>query len=369
MRIKQETIGTTRGWLMSLLALFVFSAVPVTAAEEERWTPKPPMPEKFDWIQMTSQEWLKGELISMYDDSVEFDSKEFDLQTVDWGDVKEVRSVGIMQIAFEDGTIAVGQLFIDQETVRVMGDEDQEYPRSEVLSITAGAPKEINYWSIKASIGGNIRGGNTEQIETTGKIDLIRRTPKNRINADFLSTFNRTEGETAADNQRATAGWNHYLSKRFYWSPVYGEWFRDPFVNIKSRWTLGMGAGYEIIDTSKITWDVNGGLAYQTTQFDSVGEGEDDSANTPALVIGTLYDHELTKWMDFLFGYTVQIVNDESGTYTHHLETGLEFELTTILDFDITFIWDRIRNPQPDALGIVPEQDDYRLVFFLGFDL
>ncbi len=353
--------------LTAALALIIAAALPAFS-EEEYFLPKPPMPEKFDWMQMTSQEWLKGELISMYDDSLEFDSDEFDMQTVDWGDVKEIRSVGVMQVAFEDGTIAVGRLFIDQENVRVMGDEDQTFPRSGLLSITAGAPKEINYWSLKASVGANIRKGNTEQVETTGKLTAIRRTPKNRIDIDWLSTFNRTDGETAADNQRANVGWNRYLSKRFYLTPVYGEWYRDPFVNIENRWTIGVGAGYEIIETSKITWDVKGGLAYQSTSFVSVEDGEDDSADTPALHLGTSYDHELTRWMDFLFAYDFMIVNEESGTYTHHLETGLEFELTSLLDFDITLIWDRIENPQPNQNGVLPEQDDFRLVFFLGFD-
>ena len=354
-------------WCLALAALIATTAAPISAADEE-WQPAAPMPTSFDWIQMASLEWLKGELISMYDDSLEFDSDEFDMQTVDWGDVKEVRTKGTMQVAFEDGTIAIGQLFIDQDTVRIIGDGEQQFARSGVLSITAGAPKEINYWSIKASVGANLREGNTEQLETTSKATIVRRTPKNRINIDWLATFNRTDGETAADNQRANAGWNRYFSKRFYWTPVYGEWYRDPFVNIANRWTVGMGAGYEIIDTSKITWDVNGGLAYQTTLFDSVEEGEDDSANTPALVLGTSYDHELTKWMDYLFSYSLMIVNEQSGTYTHHLETGLELDITRLLDFDITFIWDRIENPQPDSDGIVPKQDDYRLVFFLGFD-
>jgi len=361
-------------WMLSLLAAILLAASPGLAEEGEKgWSPPPPMPEKFDWIQTTSLEWLKGEIVSMYDASLEFDSKEFDLQTLDWSDIKEVRSVGTMQVAFEDGTIAIGQVFIDQETVRVLGDEEKRFPRSEVLSITAGAPKERNYWSIKASLGANLREGNTEQIEMSSQANIVRRTPKNRINIDYLGNFSETNLEetgdtTIADNQRVGAGWNHYISKRFYWSPVYGEWYRDPFVNIAQRWTLGMGAGYEIINMPKTTWDINGGLAYQITSFDSVAEGEDDSANTPALVVGTLYDHKLTKGIDFVFDYRFFIVNDESGTYTHHLLTGLEFELTTILDFDITFIWDRIQNPRADSAGIVPEQDDFRLTFFLGFD-
>ncbi len=374
MTVFHRNHGIKMFWMLSLLAAILLAASPGLAEEgEEGWQPPPPMPEKFDWIQTTSLEWLKGEIVSMYDASLEFDSKEFDLQTLDWSDIKEVRSVGTMQVAFEDGTIAIGQVFIDQETVRVLGDEDQQFERSGVLSITAGAPKEKNYWSIKASLGANLREGNTEQVEMSSQANIVRRTPKNRINIDYLANFSETYLEetgdtTIADNQRVSAGWNHYISKRFYWSPVYGEWYRDPFVNIAQRWTLGMGAGYEIIDTPKTTWDINGGLAYQITSFDSVAEDEDDSANTPALVVGTLYDHKLTKWMDFVFDYRLFIVNDESGTYTHHLLTGLEFELTTILDFDITFIWDRIQNPRPDADGIEPKKNDFRLTFFLGFD-
>ena len=361
-----DSASGTRGLGLAALALLIMSG-PIAVADEG-WQPPPPMPDKYDWVQTTSLEWLKGEIIALYDDKLEFDSDEFDKQTIDWEDVKEIRSAGIMQIGFENRTIAVGKIFIDQQAVRVMGDEDREFARSDVLSITAGAPKERNFWSIKASVGANLRQGNTEQIETTSKASLIRRTPRNRINFDWIGTFNRTDGDTATDNQRATAGWNHYISNRFYWSPVYGEWYRDPFANIAQRWTLGMGFGYDVIKNQKITWDLNGGLAYQTTTFESVEAGEKDSADTPALVIGTLYDYELAKWMDFLFNYTFQIVNSGSGTYTHHLVTSLEFELTRTLDFDISIIWDRTQNPQPEADGVVPKQDDLRLVFFLGVD-
>jgi hypothetical protein len=61
-----------------------------------------------------------------------------------------------------------------------------------------------------------------------------------------------------------------------------------------------------------------------------------------------------------------------SACTTHYLSlnllTGLELELTTILDFYTTIIWDRIQDPRPDSAGNVPEQDDLRLTFFLGFD-
>ena len=358
------------GFLMLILiAAFVLAANPVLAEDgETSWQPPPPMPDKFDWIQLTSGEWLKGKIIAMYDEELEFDSKELDELTIDWEDIKEIRSAGTMQIGFLHDVIATGQLLVEGDTVRVMGEEDQSYRRSDLLTITAGAPKEINYWSGKVTLGANIRQGNTDQVEFSTEAYFKRRTPKNRINFDYLGNFNRTFGEVAADNQRVNAGWNRYFSKRFFWTPVYGEYYRDPFQNIGSRWSLGMGVGYKLVDTSKIDWEVGGGLAYQTTQFDDVMEGESDSADTPALVLNTVYDHKITKGIDFIFDYRFFIVNEESGTYTHHMLTGLEFKLTSLLDFDITVVWDRIQDPRENSDGTFPEQDDLRLTFGLGID-
>jgi len=355
--------------IVIIVAATILAAGPALAEEGEKdWQPPPPMPDKFDWIQLTSGEWLKGKITAMYDEKLEFDSKELDELTIDWEDIKEIRSAGTMQIGFLHDVIATGQLLVEGNTVRVMGEEDQSFLRSDLLTITAGAPKEINYWSGKFTLGANIRKGNTEQTEFSSEANIKRRTPKSRINFDYLGNFNRTFGEVAADNQRVNAGWNRYFSKRFFWTPAYGEYYRDPFQNIGSRWTLGMGAGYTLIDTKKIDWEINGGLAYQTTQFDDVLEVESDSADTPALRFGTVYDHKITKDLDFIFDYSFFIVNEESGTYTHHLLTGLEFELTTLLDFDITLVWDRIQDPKMNSDGTFPEQDDFRLTFGLGID-
>ena len=352
---------------MFIIAMILAGTV-FAADGEKDWQPPPPMPDEWDWIQLTSGEWLKGEIIAMYDEDLEFDSDELDELTLDWEDIQEVRSGGTMQIGFLDDIIATGKLFVDGDTVRVMGAEDQTFSRSSVLTITAGAPKESNYWSGKITLGANIRGGNTEQTEISSMATFKRRTPKNRINFDYMGNFNRTFGDVAADNQRMTAGWNRYISKRFFWSPVQGEYYRDPFQNIASRWSLGMGLGYTLKDTSKIDWEVTGSVAYQITQFDDVLEGEPNSADTPALAFGTIFDNEITKSIDFIFDYRFFIVNEESGTYTHHLLTGLEFELTSLLDFDVTLVWDRIQDPKENSDGTFPEQDDFRLTFGLGID-
>ena len=190
-----------------------------------------------------------------------------------------------------------------------------------------------------------------------------------RINLSYLATFNVTDGLKAADNQRASTVWSYYASHRVFFTPLYGEWFRDPFQNVSDRWSVGTGVGYEIMDTPRIEWEVVVGPGYQSTLFEDVAEGDPTSADTPSFVVATTFENELSKRLDFLFDYRAFFVNQASGTYTHHLITGFELDITSVLDFDITLIWDRIRDPQPDSEGNIPEQDDFRLVVALGLDL
>jgi putative salt-induced outer membrane protein YdiY len=108
--------------------------------------------------------------------------------------------------------------------------------------------------------------------------------------------------------------------------------------NIEYRATLGSGMGYQIIDTSKTTWDIAGGPAYRTTQFVSVESGQDSNEGTPAFVMSTHFDTELTKRIDLNIDYNFQILNEKSGRFTHHSVMAFETELTKWLDFDISLI-------------------------------
>jgi len=348
---------------LSLMASLVYAGESASA-----WQPPPPMPDDFDWVQLTSGEWLKGEIIAMYEKTLEFDSDKLKILSLKWKDIVELRSAGPMVIGFEDGEIVMGKVFIEQDTIRFIGGEDRQFPRSEILSINAGTPREIDHWAIKASLGANLRRGNSEQIEATTRAIFIRRAAMNRVNFEYLASFNSIDGIKVADSQRLTTGWNRYVSKQVFWTPLFGEWHRDPFQNIASKWSAGAGFGYELIDTSEMTWKVEAGLSYQETRFDSIAEEEPATASTPGLVLSTSFDTDLTSWMDFNLDWRFNFVNEESGTYTHHMITGLKFELTKLFDLNLSLIWDRIQKPHADSEGVEPLQDDYRLVTFLGFE-
>ena len=345
-----------------------------TASQEETeqkkpWEPPPPPPDEFDWIQLTSGEWLKGELKVLYEKKLEFDSDELDLLEFDWEDVKQVRGSRIFAVRFVGPITVEGLLQVTEDKVYVtVGEERREFDRDQLVTIAPGEPKEINYWSAKVSLGATISRGNVEQVQYSAIANIKRRTARTRFITDYLGNLTRTDDIDTINNHRVNTYFDIFKTRKYFFRPFFGEYFKDPFRNINSRVTLGAGMGYHIIDTAKTEWDVAGGPAYQTTRFESVLPGDKLSEDTPALVVGTYFERELSKTVDLNSRYEFMILNEESGTYTHHFIVALETELTGWLDFDISFVWDRIQDPQPEADGTVPKSNDFYLIFSLGID-
>jgi hypothetical protein len=337
--------------------------------EKEGWLPPEPRPEKYDWIQLKSGEWLKGKLEVLYDRKLEFDSDELDELTFDFEDIKQIRGHSIFSLRFVGPVTVIGYIQVTETKVYVTwGEEKQEFDRNQLIAIAHGAPKERNYWSGKLSLGATFTSGNTDQTEFSAIGKLMRRTSASRLVFDYLGNFTRTEGIETVNNHRFSGFWDLFKTRKYFLRPVFAEYFRDPISNIERRVTLGTGIGYHIIDTSKTKWDATAGPAYQNTVFRSVEQGEEPSESTPAFVFATAFETELTKRLDLKASYNFNLVNQESGSYIHHFITTLETELTKWLDFDISLVWDRTQDPTPRADGTVPDQNDFQVIFSLGVD-
>lgn len=366
-----------------LLSIIFLSVVFITShtvvmAEEKKpdWQkPNPVFKQEFDWLKLSSDEWLKGDIVSMYDEELEFDSDELDLQTIDWDDVAELRSKDILSIRMVDGTIAEGYLVIkDGNLTLVKEGKSTNYRIAELISIASSAQNERDLWDGYIKLGTNIRSGNTVQFDFTLNAGIQRRSSSNRFKADYTANFSRYEDQdtgidsTTADSKRLTSTYDWFFSQDIFLRAMDFEYFSDEFLNVDYRVSYGIGAGYHIIDSSRTSWDINAGPSYQVTQFKTVSVGESSSETSPGLVLGTDFTYEITSDIDFETSYQVQIVNEASGKYLHHFETSLEIELSSDFDLDLSFYVDRTEKPHSDVNDNIPEKNDYRFVVSLGYD-
>jgi hypothetical protein len=362
----KKSIHVIVPWLAISFALFTSAAEPKKGWDEQT----PIFKQEFDWLKLSSNEWLKGDIISMYDEELEFDSEELDMQTIDWEDVAELRSKNWQSIRMQNGTVAEGYLVLkDGNLSLVKYGETTHFELVNILSIAASAKNELDLWDGYVNLGLNVRRGNTAQFDYTFSTGIQRGSASSRFKIDYISNYSKYEDQTTkekfvtANSDRLTLAYDWFFSQRIYLRAVDFEYTSDEVLNINYRLRYGVAVGYHLIDTKLITWDINAGPSYQTTQFIEVDEGA-DIENSPGLVLGTDFTYEITKDIDYEISYSVQIVNEASGQLIHHLDTGLKIDLTSKFDLDVTFYGDRTEKPN----GNITEKNDYRLVVSLGYD-
>jgi hypothetical protein len=354
------------------------SATPpgVNEVEANTWDNfAPPRDEKFDWVQLTSQEWLKGEIISLFNYSLRFDSDELGMMDIDWEDIRQIRSAAPKSMLIESRQkdeqpfIAQGILHVKTDkAVIVDGNNVVAVDREQLVSIASGTQKESDYWAGNLDFGANIKKGNADTVDTNLAFNVARRTANSRFIIDYRGNFSEASGIETSNNHRANSYLDKFFNSRFFWRTIYVEYYRDTFKNIDQQISVGTLAGYEIIRNTSTEWEIGGGPGYFYKRSVSTAAGEDPESTSPFLMLGTRVDIELTSWLDYLLEFRMQFVNTESGGYTHHFLTTLSSDLLGDLDLDVSLIWDRIAEPQTAADGTVPEKDDYQIIVAISYE-
>ena len=371
-----NTIATLIIAIFALLLSLTYSVFSYAEDDRSEWQkPTPVFKQDFDWIKLTSDEWLKGDIISMYDEKLEFDSDELDMQTIDLEDIAELRSKEWQSIRMFDGTIDEGYLVIkDGKLSLVKNGVTTHYEFSNLLSIASSGKNERDLWDGYVNLGINLREGNTVQFDYTFSAGIQRRSSSSRFKTDYTADYSRyedtdTEETTVtADSERLTSSYDWFFNPKVYFRAADFEYMADDFLNLDYRIHYGIALGYHIVDTSRTSWDVNLGPSYQKSKFLDVKDDESDSEDSFGLTLGTDFTFELSSDIDYEASYNVQVIDEASGGNIHHFQTGLEIDLTNDFDLDLTFYADRTENPKEDSEGQVPEKNDFRLVVGLGYD-
>ena len=77
----------------------------------------------YDWLELTSGEWLKGDLRAMQNDRLEFDSDKLGLLKLDWEDVRQLVTERTHSVRSEDRREYSGALRINEHRVSVIAQD------------------------------------------------------------------------------------------------------------------------------------------------------------------------------------------------------------------------------------------------------
>ncbi len=354
--------------IMITLVILILCAG-VTPAQEGVWAPPAPSANDRDWIRLSSGEWLWGTIDLMRDESLDFDSEELDDLSIDWDDVKEIRSSRVMTYAMVDGTLYTGTAALKDGILRVdAADGVHQLNHAQVHSILDGEPTELNFWSIKLGADWKILSGNTEQNDFGSKVFLKREAIRSRIDLRYQGNVSTVDEVETINNHRVNAEWKIFLSRRFFLTPVKLEFYSDNFKNMDLRSTGSVGAGYFMSRSSTADWYVEAGLGYEDTRYLSVLPGEEDSEGNASVPLRTTLEMDLTDNIELTAEYGIQVgIGDDTNSIQHTFIL-FEFDLIGDVDFTASFTWDHMSRPKENAEGVTPKKDDVAMAYGLSMN-
>jgi len=337
-------------------------------AHKVRWEDLSPTPIHYDWVQTKSGEWFKGTIKGMYDDKLEFDSDEVGLYTFDFEDIVRIKSYHLISVNVGNLASINGILRLNGDKVTIIqGENKYEFKKEDIVSFAPDAKLEKNFWSGKITFSFDMRSGNTNQIDYSAQAHLKRRTAISSLSFDYLGRISSKDSEETANDHRVNEKYDRYITRKFFWTPVFSEYYTDKYKNITYQITLGAGIGYTLINTKETFWSFSGGPAVIYTKYTTVENGKNTSGYSPAIELSTKFEQELSAITDFTYDYKMTFSDKTAGVYKHHMILKFENELLSWLDVDLTGIWDYVAEPKEDGSGKIPLKNDYQ--FLLGFGI
>jgi len=209
----------------------------------------------------------------------------------------------------------------------------------------------------QANLGITVAKGNSDTASQHLDLEFIARTVKNRYTLGF--EFNRSEddGVESKNNSLGYVKYDHFFSKKLYgYSNVLLE--KDKFKDINLRTALGLGAGYQFMESEEANLSGEAGLSYINEDFIVV---PDEGYPTGRWAIN--FDRYLIKKSLQFFHFHEGFVSlEDTEDIFIRSRTGIRMPVSKSIKatFQVNYDWDR--RPSPGM-----EKTDIMYIMSLGY--
>ena len=322
-----------------------------------------------DWIGTTSGEWVRGNIDSMREDNMEFDSDEFGALDINMREVAEVHAASLNTYVFDDRSALLGPAMITTTQIAVQTETGVVVrPRSELSRIIEGGARELDNWSFDLDLGLGLNRGNSNQLDFNMRVDFTR---EDRRTLSELGYFlNLGYADRALNVARHVVSFRNrvWLSRLWFVEPIVGQLLSDRFQDIRFRAQPAATGGIRFLHVpSKALWDLAVGFGYQYNRLLDPDLGVENPANDGLTRFETRARFDFTPDIYLTLMWVTNLTFTTLGNTNHTGFAELFFEVTNILGLQASFLYLRTEEPRQRANGTFPVKNDY--FFTLGVSL
>lgn len=300
-----------------------------------------------DVMLLTNGDRLTGKIKQLTDGKLVFESDVGGELNVDLSKIRTFSSDAPIEVHFSDGTL-IKQAIVSGAApgrigIRATGTlTAQEFDLTKITSINPPA-KPTPKWHGAVSAGFSATQGNTSTERQNLSVDVSRRSENDRITvkADYAlgkqEDPDTGEEKTTEDWWRTRLKYDYFVSKKLY---VYGDsrYEKDSVAELDRRMVVGVGGGYQWIESDDMSFSTEAGLASLYERFDN-----QTGSNTEVSVqLGYHFDKKLYKALTFINDLTYYpSIGDFTDYYlTSTAELRASFLKSMFANFKVIFDYD-----------------------------
>ena len=315
-----------------------------------------------DEVHLKNGDRFTGEVKSLEEDKLVLVTSYAGEIAIAWSEVAALRTDKPIKVVLTDESVVEGISQPGEEKEMNLLTEKIEggvsFRLADVKSINPKPPESPVKISARANVGVDVKKGNTDTESYHFDGAFTARTEENRYRLSFETNNEKSFGLKTAKNWLGAINYDHFLSQKWF---LYGNasFESDQFKDLNLRSVLGVGSGYQFIETPATK--LSGEAGYSYANEDHV---LDEDNSYPAGRLAFVIEKSLFDERVIFFHNDEALVNlEDADDITIRTQTGFRFPFYSRFNMTIQYNWDWDKVP---ATG--QEKTDERYLVTLGYE-
>jgi putative salt-induced outer membrane protein YdiY len=315
-----------------------------------------------DEVRLANGDRLTGEIVRMEKGILLLKTTYAGEVQLKWPEVVCISSDRELTFRLKNEEVMVGSATCPADgKIQVIGvrvGESAEIPLEELDAINPSPPPPSVTYTGTLTGAGTLTDGNTDDASAYVSANFEAKSKRHRFTLGGKYTYGETDDEITTRNALGRLKYDFFVWERLY-TYAQARFERDDFQDLNLRSTMGLGVGYQILDTKRTSLFAEVGVSYFNEDF---MEADDQKSPSGRESTGFTFDI-VPKRIKVFHLHEFYYRWDQSDSYFFSSEQGLRFLL--FRNFFANFQVDFDYNSQP-APGT--EKKDTRYIAGIGYE-
>jgi putative salt-induced outer membrane protein YdiY len=311
-----------------------------------------------DEVWLKNGDHLSGKVVSLESGTLLFNTSYAGDLSIKWAEVVNLKTDAPIKVVLGDETAAQGLVTPgDPGRVKVKTEEIAEPLTVALANVTTINPKPPMTTKARVNVGASFTSGNTDTQQIYADGEFMARTDQNRYTIGGLYKRSENNNVKTDDKKLGYMKYDHFLTKKWYaYANATAE--QDDFKDLDLRYTMGIGSGYQFIESERTNLSFELGVSYVNENY-IVAEDNSFAAGR----WGLRFDHYiLPKSLQYFLYHTGLQSLEESNDLVLLTQTGFRIPFYKSLNLTAQMNWEYDKSPSPGK-----EKNDYAYIVTLGY--